>query len=1225
MNNELGWVEQICEDWPGPIAHAYRALKDMFPHTIAAAQKPDYTVVGALWRLKDVAELLVKVPAIVMLRDAERLGVDVTSIKGKLLDSLSQPGFGHWHRSADNLAQKILHTPDAWTASLASLFRTERSVLTDFGRLFINDNGLVNWRNRELGHGALRTDLDVLAKELAERVLDLNRQLAALATKRPWSDLSLRINGSPDLLIGYESIQRHHDHSPGSHADIAEPVVCEFHTPSNRLELAPYLAARVCRTCEKKDIFFFNGRSTARQVHYLDYLMGHSLLESHANDSRWVRELASMKGIEVRGAVGDRTIDKVVTDLLDSTDFEKEYVPPTYIADEVRRYLDCHDRGIIWLTAPANTGKTVFARNAGKLLEGNPGNVFVAAFQVKREYRFGLEAFSNFVKATFYAGITLNHQLPWDRAEHVPLSRCFVTEASALLEQARELSVAYERVLLVIDGLDELPEPALLNTQNARGGIADLIPRADSLPAGMFVMLTTRPTANEETPPWVTHKIRKAIRGQKNYTVVGIDGRTPGYRRLLRQVFDKSLVQHPQRSRRPKDSDALFKNICDRANWTFLYFNHLVRLLHDGTISEDAVTHMEERGDKLFLAYLRRLESTLGEHEFDRVRELLLVLAACEEAHAQAARIVPSVFFEIDWRGVALDELTGLLHELWHGDSGSASHKRTGVPWRVVFLLRSVRDILRSHRGDATYSRYRLGLKGLLGAMRDDHTEGGWAERLDSTHQRLVKEAIRLDKEDDGEDPGAHETYLLQRGWLHARALMDHGGPKSVERVTQILESFNLPESELLDVASYSTDQWDDADACEVLSIAIDHLQWRFDARQPGPAPSEVATLAAAYGNRAGLRIEHYDHDGAIEDCELAITLIDGLTGACKGRLPFHARGALAITLINRAIACCTTADYTTAYESYGSAIRILQNLRKSAESEGKWEISMHLATAYSNRGTLRCQQDNYSGADADFDHAIDIQKTLRSQRGFRWDQELCSDLARAYIGRSEARSGMDDIAGTRRDLGQAIALLERCLERAGDDWSNDAWLCLARAYSGRANLGKRSGGLANALKDATMAIMMFNSLVTDSASGRKPDVVAELASAYHLRGKLHAHNRHPRRAIADYGRAISVYDGLRKDLGRRCSLAISQDFAEVYMLRGESRTETRDAQGAIVDFSEAISLLEEINGVSHELEPIDIRLQLAESYAHRASLRSKAGDRVGATSDREQASRLSE
>jgi hypothetical protein len=49
----FAWVAPVIDTWPGPIAHEYQRLREL----IEADQ-----VIAAVWQLKDVAEVLIKLP-----------------------------------------------------------------------------------------------------------------------------------------------------------------------------------------------------------------------------------------------------------------------------------------------------------------------------------------------------------------------------------------------------------------------------------------------------------------------------------------------------------------------------------------------------------------------------------------------------------------------------------------------------------------------------------------------------------------------------------------------------------------------------------------------------------------------------------------------------------------------------------------------------------------------------------------------------------------------------------------------------------------------------------------------------------------------------------------------------------------------------------------------------------------------------------------------------------
>jgi len=59
------WVDAVADTWPGPIAHEYQRLRQLLEQG---------QIVAAIFQLKDLAEVLVKFPALVMARDLIEYG-----------------------------------------------------------------------------------------------------------------------------------------------------------------------------------------------------------------------------------------------------------------------------------------------------------------------------------------------------------------------------------------------------------------------------------------------------------------------------------------------------------------------------------------------------------------------------------------------------------------------------------------------------------------------------------------------------------------------------------------------------------------------------------------------------------------------------------------------------------------------------------------------------------------------------------------------------------------------------------------------------------------------------------------------------------------------------------------------------------------------------------------------------------------------------------------------
>jgi hypothetical protein len=121
-------VTAVFTDWPGPIAHECRRLADLMPQPRAESAQPDYKVLTAFLQLRDFKEVIVKLPTIVMLRAADRLGLDMTRIKGLLL--ATPPSLGTWLQVAKNLAKQLRPRNDACTGDLAAMSLDDKNKPT---------------------------------------------------------------------------------------------------------------------------------------------------------------------------------------------------------------------------------------------------------------------------------------------------------------------------------------------------------------------------------------------------------------------------------------------------------------------------------------------------------------------------------------------------------------------------------------------------------------------------------------------------------------------------------------------------------------------------------------------------------------------------------------------------------------------------------------------------------------------------------------------------------------------------------------------------------------------------------------------------------------------------------------------------------------------------------------------------------------------------------------
>lgn len=356
------WVEPALEEWPGPIAHELHRLRELVD---------EGQVIGAVWQLKDVAEVLIKFPAVVMARDYLEHGRDERTrdrIRSGLFSKLL--AMGDWHKLAGDLLAPALSKAKGdplLLPRLAGLFRGGKGKPTKAYNLLL---ALNNWRNEQIAHGALRLDVEGFLNDLGIYLKELNTILRAQHKEGFWSGVALHVAGEPgDPLKGWRSIrERHSMEVPGPHT--LEDVNLELHADGRILGLSPLLMVKRCSVCSKRDVFFFDSRKASGrsdQYHFLDYLAGHGMSRpGHLEPqlAAYARQLSAdaaewMESDDLQhSAYGRRSID----DFLLETSLKADYLSPVYLRRRLKEFVDTRGRGVFWLRAPAHCGKSVFVQ-----------------------------------------------------------------------------------------------------------------------------------------------------------------------------------------------------------------------------------------------------------------------------------------------------------------------------------------------------------------------------------------------------------------------------------------------------------------------------------------------------------------------------------------------------------------------------------------------------------------------------------------------------------------------------------------------------------------------------------------------------------------------------------------------------------------------------------------------------------------------------------------------
>ncbi|MDG4558148.1 MAG: hypothetical protein P9F19_12290 [Candidatus Contendobacter sp.] len=1208
------WLVTVLETWPGPIAHEVHMLGDLLN-----AGK----VAGALLQMRDVAEILIKLPAVILVRDLLEHGASAP-VAAKIHQTLyhSALAMGTWlSLLRDDLTPTVQDLAKAEPAliapEIAALFRSPSGQLTPLYRALEHQNTRRNW---DIGHGAFRFDEGEIVATLRhyllgdlpktqwaglglQKVVTLAEGFAFAVTLDGWQRLTLTLTSEDGErpLRGWQSIRVHHDRAlPTGHAEHLAAVRLTRADSGVALTLAPYLAARTCGLCGYQDVFFFNGWDREKNRYdLLDYFKGHRMRRAWHEvpdlhqDSRRLPLPATADAAPTEGLDLDRGS---VVALLDATAFDRRYLSPDYLRQPLREFLERETRGVFWLDAPGHIGKSMFVRGLAEAESAGEqpllDDLKVVAVFIRKEYRYGPAALLPLLETALKQALDLAERQD-RRLPQIDLNAADKAAALAeVLTEFRELAHFQGRLLVCLDGLDELRPP-----ENGVS-VLDFLPAPDALPARTYLLLTSRAQTDAGCPAWVWERPAARLAGRPGFQRYAVAVADSGYRALLRGYFQRELEagraklesrllgegHAPGAAQRAATErlDRLFEALLNKADGLFLHFAFLIDRINerDLVLDEQDIAQLPERR-ALFDAYLDELPAALAPKHAELAKTVLLTLAAVEQAHAwYIDGREPPFAVEPEWRGVAFAVLADLTHQ-------------QGAEGDLVYLLFRLKSALGTWRGEAAPgSRYRLGVKGLTEAIAN---HPAWGPLLAATHERLAREVLALLAPPTDDAPGeaatTPEAATIEAVRLrYALAHATHSGDAAL--VDGVAGNRTLWGSIYANGLN-AHDDYRFPKAIGWWTLAILHAE----PMQGGGEPAWINDLAGAYMNRGTAKRHASGHGlgAALNDYNAAIKLREALRAELEpaGRWEVGLRNDLATAYMNRGNAKLDASGHGpgAALSDYDAAIKLMDALRAKLEPAGRWEVGLRndLAMAYMNRGTAKQDASGHGpgAALADYDAAVGLMEALRAELdpAKRWGVGFRDSLAHAYMVRGTAKhrvSGHSPGAGL-ADIDTAIRLweaLRAALEPVGC-WEVRLRHILAGAYMNRGNakMDTSGHGPGAALIDYDAAIALMDALRAELEPTGCWEVGLrnDLARVYMNRGdaKRVASGHGPDAALADYDAAINLREALRAELepAGRWEVGLRNDLALAYRERGIARHQSGRLPGAVADWGAAAAI----------------------------------------------------
>jgi tetratricopeptide (TPR) repeat protein len=1195
---QMDWVPAVYERWPSPIASEY--------HDLWAAVASN-RIVEAVWQLKDFAEVLIKFSALVLATDVlangslESRNVVRNHLFGRPLS------FGAWVGFLRVLAGIVAREKDrlAFPQVLEPFFTIRSSGEPVASGLYRALSEIVEFRNEAFGHGAFRTNLREFADDVTQLVRPLNQALRVPSAINTWSEIVLRMDGANGHeLTGWQEVQKLREASSGDHQHQTRTIPLFVTKGTQELPLWPLIGFRICDRCGKFDVFFYDSRSAvsdAADFILLDYLAGHRMKRKPHQEPDLTRaaENISFQLLDDSNAVGEDYGRADFENLLLAKSSAARYLRPDYLHAPLTSFVTSNSKGVFWLSAPGHTGKTVFVRGLTdpehrKQVEKSVrwlADAALCRFAIKREIQYTIQELLAAIRHQILEGrfglrekekpfpqLDLSSKNPPD---------AFATYLAAI-SALRPVNV--DRIVLFIDGLDEL-RPA------GATGLERFLPRAESLPPGVYLVLTSRPA--RDCPEFVRDALRARNYGssvESRHVELQFDSDdevATGYRALLGEYYRReSGLWKGERSGGGEPLDATFDLIYAKAGGRFAFVAFLTDLVvRKGLEPEELAALPAEDKDsaegagfgapsKLYAWYLADLAQVLSAgpdstKHWDFVRRILVSLAADEEAHAAEMAAVKEVLPEDPYRGMSLEAIADRLNE-------------PAITYKLVSAIYAFQPLLAAWKEDsAEATRYGLGLKELTPTLR-----ALYPGDIDEEHQRVAdSEWPRLD--------------------IKLRDLVDSSEEMATRQSSSSIRY--LSHTYAIGKATYSEEVWTriylvsrvmDARRRERLALRVDSLaiftaeaaKARVDSNW---TPEQDNALAATWLRRAGSRRILGDISGAISDCGHAISLWK----------PISESVAPPSVDVELASAYCYRANIRdlgdqNSLADLDRAIELYQRVAASASENLQENSVISCADAHLSRANNREAAQDHRGAVEDVNRACEMLDRVWAKRdriSLDVGKKVAASYAHAVLQRAELEKMESNPRAAERDEDKALAIFQTLKTWSGDAWNSACRQQRAQVLLHRARSRWDAGSYRGAIEDADEAIKELYVVLSDP-----PDISFDAAEhlllAFLIRARSLSRMNDLPGALADYDRMIKLGAAEISDMFRQ---------THMYDERAQLRLMNQDPMGAIQDAERAISLLRQWKLDTSGLAAWGINL--ARCFTTQASAWSQLGDTIRA------------
>lgn len=618
-NQELWLKHEELEKFPSPIAYEYNRLRDMF------GKHEGY---GALLQMKDMFELLLKLPVLILaaylFQKRDALEVEESRLLVSMLDS--QISLGNWEVIAKTTVSvnKKVGPQSIVERHLPEL----KPILYKISELFKN-NKIANWRNENIGHGALVYMEDEDTKNEIEKKINLITQYLREVDNH---------YKSVEITIAEKNFSEK--------SFILKGHCCARNLPVKNARLNIALGEKLyplhpyIQIIDGGIYFFDSHNFHVPTSHLLSYPDGQKIKQNIDELEGFLRsakpEIKYQGGI-IKDGIFNLDEERIIEQITNIKDYVKQH----YLREWLEKTIEEHDRGVFLLRMDRGTGKSTFCRSIDPfaLDELKIADTDVRVYYINSVYGHHLRGFANRLHEILCSRLSeKGYPVKCVGGNTMPLSFSVGKDPKKEMveflnfycenQEVRSSVLTEKKFLIVIDGLDEIPLGENLT-------IFDTIPEPEMLPENVYILLTCR------TDGEISEFTRKRLKNLKTTEIVVFD-RNGADNKNIAQIYVENKIYVKLKDNlkdfTDKERDELKKELLQKAEYRLLYLRALSELMQFGLLRCDIIEqpvgelikNMPD-GENLIPYFLLTLKRMYGEKYFNRVLSLFIIISSAYE------------------------------------------------------------------------------------------------------------------------------------------------------------------------------------------------------------------------------------------------------------------------------------------------------------------------------------------------------------------------------------------------------------------------------------------------------------------------------------------------------------------------------------------------------------------------------------------------------------------